>query len=123
MFKHIIHFIHSIRIVLFALIVLSFLHIADVNPISMSYFLGAKFGSAIGMSTSVPENPMNKLALQLKAREAELDEREQNLLKHEVELSKNREQILLYGIAGGIAVLFLLILLNFYLDAKRRRRE
>jgi hypothetical protein len=86
MYKHIIHFIHNIRILLFVLIVLSFLNIADINPVSMSYFFGARFGKAIGMQTSVPENPINKLALELKTREANLDAREQDLLAREVEI-------------------------------------
>ncbi len=122
MIKHIIHFIHSVRVLLLVLIMLSFLNIADVNPVSLRYFLGAKFSSAIGMKTSVPSNPINKLALELKTREADLDAREQDLLKREVETYKNREQYLLYGIAGGIAVLFVLILFNFYLDIRRRRK-
>ena len=121
MLKQIVHFVHSLRILLLILIVLSFLNISDINPVSLSYFVGAKFSSAIGMKTSVPENPVNKLALELKTREADLDAREQDILSREVEIYKTQEQYLLYGIAGGILVLFVLILLNFYLDIRRRK--
>lgn len=104
-------------------IVFSFFYLAEINPIDLGSFLGAKFGSAIGMNISVPENPVNKLALELKERESDLERREQDLMARELAAYKNRERYLLYGIALGIVVLFFLIAANFYLDIRRQKRE
>ncbi|MCK5212225.1 hypothetical protein KAJ89_05990, partial [Candidatus Parcubacteria bacterium] len=106
----------------FMMIVMSFLYVANLNPIDISVFLGAKMGSAIGMNISVPENPFNKLAFQLDEKEARLNEQEKKLDERADALGVGDNiGLWLMIIAFGIGVLFVLILFNFYLDIKRRR--
>ena len=79
-------------------------------------------GRAIGMNVGVPENPFNKLALQLDEKEARLNEQEKRLDERTDVLGiGNNIGLWLMVIAFGIGALFVLILLNFYLDIKRRR--
>jgi len=115
--------IHRFRIYFLAFIVMAFFYQLGLNPVDLSKFIGAKVGSAIGMTISVPENPINKLALELKQKEAGLNEREQDLNEREKALAKasalNDNLYIFMG--GGIIVLFILVLMNFYLDYKRRK--
>ncbi len=105
-------------------IIVSFLFVLGVNPVSVSKFFGAKLGAAVGMSTSVPENPFNKLASQLKEKENALSVREQELNEREKTLEPGQNNNYLVTILGlGIVVLFALVLLNYYLDYKRRQRN
>ncbi len=122
MLKPTIKLIHHLRVLLFMMIVMSFLYVANLNPIDISVFLGAKMGSAIGMNISVPENPFNKLAFQLDEKEARLNEQEKKLDERADALGVGDNiGLWLMIIAFGIGVLFVLILFNFYLDIKRRR--
>lgn len=124
MLKPTIKLIHHLRVLLFMMIVMSFLYVANLNPIDISVFMGAKIGSAIGMDVGVPENPFNKLALQLDEKEAKLDDREKKLDERADALGVGDNiGLWLMIIAFGIGVLFVLILLNFYLDIQRRRRK
>lgn len=79
--------------------------------------------AVIGSSASVYPNQFNRVAEQLKLKEAALLEKEEdiqgekNSLKEEI--IRERQKILLYfSIIGG--GLFILILLNFYFDSRRR---
>ncbi len=106
------------------LIVLFFVFLS-LNPINISQYFGARFGSAVGMSISVPENPFNKLALQLREKEDRLNQKERQLAKREAELgvAQNQDQtFLLILLTAGIIVLFVLVIINYYLDFKRRRQ-
>jgi len=124
MLKPTIKFIHHLRVLLFMMIVMSFLYVANLSPIDISVFLGANMGRAIGMNISVPENPFNKLALQLDEKETRLDEREKEL-DERADLLGVGDNIGLWLtiIAFGIGALLVLILLNFYLDIRGRRQE
>jgi hypothetical protein len=126
MIKRTIKFIHNLRIYLFALILVSFLFVIGLNPVDLSVFVSSKLGRAVGMSVSIPENPINKLALQLKEKEDRLDQREQELDQREVDIDKQLEakyNPVLVVLAVGIGVLFILILFNYYLDYRRRKRQ
>ncbi|MBP9760103.1 MAG: hypothetical protein KBD24_01915 [Candidatus Pacebacteria bacterium] len=72
----------------------------------------------IGVLASVPENGINTLAQQLDARARELDAREATLLRASEGQGTDTRVLVLVGIIG--AGLLGLILLNFYLDSKRR---
>ncbi len=98
-----------------------------MNPIQFGEFIGSKMSSAITtMSVGVAENPYNKVALQLKLKQEQLELKEKELAIREAELRKKtmplNTKILLF-VAGGILVLFVLILLNFYFDFKRKKNE
>ena len=117
--------IHQLRFYLFILIVVGFFGTLGLNPIDISKFVGVKIGQAVGMSITVKENPFNKLALQLKNKENSLDEREKTLDLREKNLSavNYRQNAIIYILAGGIVILFLLIVINFFLDFKRRHQK
>ena len=122
MIKPTIKFIHHLRILFFMMIVMSFLYIANLNPIDISVFLGSRIGSAVGLNVSVPENPFNKLAMQLEEKEERLNEREKNLDDRAEALGVGDNiGLWLMIIAFGIGALFVLLLLNFYLDIRQRR--
>jgi hypothetical protein len=123
MFKSTIKFIHDLRIFFFALILVSSLYSLGLNPVDIGKFIGAKAGKAVGvsMSTSVPPNPFNTLAMQLEQKERLLDEREQMLAQQEAGPVSQRG--LIYLLLSGIVVLSVLIILNFYLDYRRRNEK
>lgn len=99
----------------------------NVNPIAISKYLVAQVGSGIGTTASIPPNPFNTLAQQL-------EEKEETLLKKEGELQQkesvfqervdkeqnSQSRTLTYLLAGG-GVLLILVLLNFYLDFRRKQ--
>jgi hypothetical protein len=118
-------FIHTLRIFFLCFIIVGFLYIIGLNPVSIAKFIGAKFGFAVGMSTSVPENSFNQLASQLKEKENALAQREKELKIRADELQKENDgnDFLVVALGAGIIVLFALVLLNYYLDYKRRKNE
>jgi hypothetical protein len=73
---------------------------------------------AVVFSSQVSENPINKAAAQLKAKEQAINDKEQMLKAMEQKLERGNMFVLLL-----ILVLFLLILLNFYFDYHRRHEE
>ena len=124
MLKPTIKLIHHLRVLFFMMIVMSFLYVANLSPIDISVFLGANMGRAIGMNIGVPENPFNKLALQLDEKEVKLNEQEKKLDERAEALGiGDNTGLWLMVIAFGIGALFVLILFNFYLDIKRRHQD
>ena len=124
MIKHAFTWIHKLRLWFLVLIVVGFLYVVGLNPVSISVFLGAKFGSAIGMSINIPENPFNKLAAQLKDKEEELAQKENELLSREQAIAKktiSQQRIIIIMLGIGITILFVLVIINYYLDFKRRK--
>ena len=98
-----------------------------VNPGSMAKYFLAQVGSTIGVSVSVPPNPFNQLAQQLKEKEKFLLEKEKAFEQKEAGLEegniftkKNRSLILV--VSGGILLVLILIILNFYFDYRYRRK-
>ena len=77
------------------------------------------------MSVSVPENPFNRLALQLKEKEERLNQKEIELSEREKDLRniKSGQNRLVTGLLVGIVILFGLVILNYYLDWRRRKKE
>jgi hypothetical protein len=83
-------------------------------------------GMAIGMTAGVPENQYNTLAQSLKQRDAAVTEKEKALAEKEAAVLQEQgmSNAQLSSLVIGIGtVLLALILLNFYLDAKRRRAD
>lgn len=75
----------------------------------------------IGIGASVPANPYNTLAEQLTDWEGELGAREQSLNEREA-LVRESQGKLNRILGSAVAVIALLLGLNFYLDWHRRRR-
>jgi hypothetical protein len=95
------------------------------SPFTIGKYLVAQVGSGIGVTATIPVNPLNTLTQQLRDKDAVLQERENVLLQREAEIQSNaieqENRLPLYFAAGGI-VFASFIALNFYLDYKRRRR-
>ncbi|KKQ61400.1 MAG: hypothetical protein US83_C0006G0040 [Candidatus Falkowbacteria bacterium GW2011_GWC2_38_22] len=107
-------------------IIIVFFASAGINPVDVGIFYGSKVGSAVGMSSSVAENPFNKLALDLKNKENSLSQKEQALNAREAELNSRsglNQTVLLWVVIVGIFILFILIIINFILDYRRRKNE
>ena len=117
--------IHHYRLLFLFVISFVFLAFLGLNPMDISKYYGAKFGSAIGMSVSVPENPVSKIAIQLKEKEDSLNIRELELNEREASLGSrlNDDNFIIYLMGSGILALFLLILINFYLDKRHRKKN
>ncbi len=122
--KKIIKLIHAARVYFLIFITISFFYYLGLNPVDVGKFIGAKMGSAVGMSVSVPENPFNRLALQLKEKEERLNQKEMELSEREKALREaNRgQERLVIGLTVGIVILFGLVLFNYYLDYRRRQK-
>lgn len=77
--------------------------------------------AAVGVSMGVEPNPYNTLALQLSDKEKELVVREERILALEAELGDARslETYLATGSLALSVLLFALVGLNFYRDARR----
>jgi len=125
MVKETFKLFHTLKTVFFAIIVVYFLAMIGITPLDVSDFFGSKISSAVvGMSTSVSENSFSKLAIQLEQKEKTLAAREARVEKKEQELTNGFGYGgVIYFLAGGIVILFFLILTNFYLDYRRRKRE
>jgi len=128
MLKKIVRTIHDLKVFFLIFILFSFVYMIGINPFDLSRYLGAHFSSAVGIgsSASIPPNPVNTLALQLKEKENRLDARESQLEKRETDLKSTNSVLqnkVIWGMLVGIIILFVLILLNFILDWRRRRSE
>jgi hypothetical protein len=123
MIKTAVKMIHGLRIFFLVYIIIGSLFLAGVNPVDIGRFVGAEIGSAVGMSLSIPENPFNKLALQLREKEANLTQKEQELNKREQELADRSggQNTTMMILAAGVCFLFILVVFNYYLDYKRRK--
>jgi hypothetical protein len=123
MFKKISKIGHELKIILASLVIANLLMLAGMNPLEFTSFVGSKIGRAIGISSSVPENPYNTIALQLKEKEARLDEKDAELKSREAQLNKQiiSQRTIIYALAGMVGLLFMLVLFNFYLDSKRKK--
>ena len=126
MFHKTVSFVHKLRVYFLAIIIIGFFVAAGLNPIDVGVFFGAKFGSAIGMSTKIVENPFNKLALDLRDKEEKLNLKEKELNAREVGLDntfQTKQPLALWVLAVGIFILFILMLINFIFDYKRKNKE
>ncbi|OGF27200.1 hypothetical protein A2331_03450 [Candidatus Falkowbacteria bacterium RIFOXYB2_FULL_34_18] len=124
MLKKTIKTIHNLRIFFLAFILVSFLYNIGLGPIDIGKIIGAKFSSAIGVSAGVPANQINTLAMQLEEKEKKLAQKEQELIKKEEDLRKIiREDKTVIFLMVGIVVLFILVMLNYYFDYRRRKKS
>lgn len=125
MFKRLITIWHFITATLAAGMVVSFLLYLGLNPIDVGKFLSAKISHAVNTDStaSVPENPFNVLALQLKEKEIRLNEREQSLTELEDKIIGETGSIKqwLAFIIPLVVALFILIAINFYFDYKEKK--
>jgi predicted PurR-regulated permease PerM len=123
--KGIVRVWHIILIFLFAFSVSAVLFNFGSSPIRLAQIYGAKIGQAMGLSMTVTENPYNKLALQLDEKEQSLTERENNLnlLQQQLLQSNENYKIILMILTLLVFVLLFLVILNFYLDGRRKRQE
>lgn len=116
--------IHKLRIYFLVFFSVAFLFVLGLSPVDIGKFVGSEWGRAVGLNVGVQENPFNKLALDLKNREAELDARENDLVAREQDLlAPNKRQnvaILIMGV--GILLLFVLVITNYYLDFHRKKK-
>jgi hypothetical protein len=96
------------------------LRIAPTDLVSYSL---ASLGSAVGVSVSVPPNPYNTIAVQLQDWQNKLIEKEKTLNQKELELRQKsviQGEIISKLIVALLGIIFLLVLINFYLDFKFR---
>jgi hypothetical protein len=96
------------------------------HPLNLVFFLGDKLSAATGItnSTSVPENPINQLAMQLDDKEKQLDAREQALNDQAAALQKQNGfwgNGLLWAILLAVGILAILVIINFYYDRRREK--
>lgn len=93
-----------------------------------AYRVSDQLGNAVGVSLGVPSNEYNKLAQELSTYEKNLQEREGDIALREQDVAVREEEVqketraLIYASLFGV-ILLGLILLNFYMDWKRRRRS
>lgn len=83
-----------------------------------------EFVAAVGASAGVLPNEYNTLAQSLFQKETEVNQRERALAEREAEVMRegSRKDTLLISLALSVGfLLMVLILLNFYLDWKRRK--
>jgi len=127
----IIKIIHTLRVFFFFLIFFVFLLYLGLSPIGIGRYIGAQFGAAINgegaanVSVSIPVNPFNALALQLKEKQSLLDDREKGIDQRESDLlrASSLQSKLMWILTIGIIILFILIIINYYMDYKRRQAE
>ncbi len=88
------------------IVALAFLWISfGINPVNIVKYFLAQASSEIGISVSVPPNPFNQMAQQLREKEFSLLEKEEELEQKETELGEKNisegKNIFLFLILGG----------------------
>ena len=94
-----------------------------VNPGEIFHYFFASLGSNVGVSVSVPVNPYNKLATELREWQSQLEEREKTLNQKEADLAAKKYvqgEVILKLILATLIIIFVLLFLNFYFDFKSR---
>lgn len=119
--------IHKLRVFFLFFISFGFLVLLGLNPLDVGKLVQGRITQAVGMTVGVPENKYNKVAAQLTEKESRLNEKEKELTVLEDKLldsyRQNSQKKIMIFMALGIVALFVLVLVNFYLDYKRRRFE
>ncbi len=118
--------IHDARVFFFAFILASFLFQVGLNPIDFGKYVGLQIASAAKMNVSaeVKPNQYSKLAVQLETKEDMLNSREQDLLLLQKKIEKQGSitgNVAILGLSGGITILFFLMMLNYYMDYRRKK--
>jgi len=116
----------TITLFIFFIFLLGYSKIAlKVGPTDLVSYSLASLGSSVGVSVSVPPNPYNTLAVQLQEWQKRLEEKEKILTQKEIELNQKsifQGEIISKLVVSLLIIIFLLILINFYLDFKFRIR-
>jgi len=116
----------TITLFIFFIFLLGYSKIAlKVGPTDLVSYSLASLGSSVGVSVSVPPNPYNTLAVQLQEWQKRLEEKEKILTQKEIELNQKsifQGEIISKLVVSLLVIIFLLILINFYLDFKFRIR-
>jgi hypothetical protein len=97
--------------------------VLKIAPTDLVFYSLASLGSSIGVSVSVPPNYYNTLAVQLQEWQNKLTEKEKILNQKELELRQKsviEGEIISKLILALLIIIFLLVLINFYLDFKFR---
>ena len=81
-------------------------------------FRSPRMVRAVDLKTQVADNPYNSAAKQLQAKEKNL-----NTVANELRQSGQTRDFLLFILVIMIIALFLLVLLNYYLDFRRKRND
>lgn len=106
---------------------LSFLLLVGYGNLSLdSKEFARELGAAIGASAGVVANEYNTLAQSLREKEVQVNQKEVALARREAavmeEVGKKDTKLVFVVLFVGLLLLFL-ILLNFYLDWKRRKMK
>lgn len=119
-------FLFNLTLTLFfffsSLLIYSWL-VFKVHPTDLISYSLASLGSNVGVSVSVPQNPYNTLASQLEEWQSRLKEKEEILLQKEKQLNQKaifQGEIISKLVVALLIIIFLLVLVNFYLDLKFR---
>lgn len=97
--------------------------VLKIAPTDLVFYSLASLGSSVGVSVSVSPNPYNTLAVQLQDWQNKLIEKEKTLNQKELELRQKstiQGEIISKLIVALLGIIFLLVLINFYLDFKFR---
>jgi hypothetical protein len=97
--------------------------VLKIAPTDLVFYSLASLGSSVGVSVSVPPNPYNTLVVQLQEWQNKLTEKEKILNQKELELRQKsviEGEIISKLILALLIIIFLLVLINFYLDFKFR---
>lgn len=123
-FKKVSKIRHYFSVAVLAALVLTLLYMAT-NPLKLEKFVATNIGRAVGLSLSVSENPYNTLALELQKKEERINAREKDLekIQEDLKTSYRYTNWLILVLGASVVLLFFLVLLNFYFDYRRRKRE
>jgi hypothetical protein len=117
---------HAFLIFMLAISLSYFLLFLFFHPLNLVFFVSDRLIAATGVgdSATVPENPINRLALQLDEKQRQLDQKEQDLNGREADLAAQKDfwnNGLLWAIFIAIGILGFLVILNFYFDRRREK--
>jgi hypothetical protein len=90
----------------------------NVELSRVNSFGSPRIAQAVELKTQVSENPYNKAAQQLQAKEKNL-----NTVANELQQSSQTHDLLLLILVVMIITLFLLVSLNYYLDFRRKQND
>ena len=119
-------FFFNLTVILFIILVLLLIYskvALKVGPSDLVFYSLASLGSSVGVSVSVPPNPYNTLASKLQEWQTKLEEKEKLLTQKEIELNQKsifQGEIISKLVVSLLIIIFVLILINFYLDFKFR---
>jgi hypothetical protein len=117
---------HAFLIFVLAIIFSYFFFFLFFHPLNLVFFAGDKLSAATSISNTatVPDNPINQLALQLDEKQQQLDAREQALNDKAAVLNSSNNfwnSGLLIAIFLALIILGVLVMINFYFDRRREK--